>query len=65
MIEPCLSKKELEECKKIEIIGKIDNQTMKMIYKKICESKEFTKKEKMDIYNSYKRYGITDINKPK
>jgi len=65
MREPCLIKKELEECNKIEIIGKIDNQTMKIIYKKICESKKFTKKEKMDIYNSYKRYGITEINKPK
>ncbi|MEA1947233.1 MAG: hypothetical protein U9N83_08005 [Thermodesulfobacteriota bacterium] len=49
----------------IEIKGQLDEQTLRMIYNRICKCKLLSVMVKRDIHNSYNKFGITGLKKPK
>ena len=49
----------------LEIKGVLDQDALRMIYKRICSSDKLSFMEKLDIYSSYNLYGITGLKKPK
>ncbi len=57
-------KSEVEKNPDIEIVGKLDEKTLKEIYNGIRKSSKYSPKIRLDIYNSFDRDGITDLEKP-
>lgn len=49
----------------IEVVGKLDNETLRAIYRLIAESRKIPPNEKDDIYTCLRNSGIKDISKPK
>jgi hypothetical protein len=49
----------------IEIKGQLDEQTLRMIYNRMCKCKFLSLMEKRDIHDSYNKYGITGLKRPK
>jgi hypothetical protein len=49
----------------IEPRGKFDEQTLRMIYKRILKSKFFSKVILRDIHESFNKARITGLKKPK
>ena len=48
----------------IEEVGKLDEKILKEIYNGIRKSSKYSFQAKLDIYNSFDRDGITDLEKP-
>lgn len=49
----------------IEVKGKLNEQTLRMIYNKLLSSRFISRKILMDIHDSYNKVGIKNLKKPK
>ena len=49
----------------IEIKGKLDDNTLRMIYKRLQQSGSLSYVEMLDIYESFNNCGITGLKRPK
>lgn len=59
-----IAKSEVEKNIDIEIVGKLDEKTLKEIYNGIRKSSKYSPISRRDIYQSFNRDGITDLEKP-
>jgi hypothetical protein len=59
------SKSTLENNTNIEEKGEIEEQTLRMIYNRICRSGTYSKVILRDIHESFNKAGITGLKKPK
>ena len=57
-------KSKVEKNPDIEIVGKLDEKTLKEIYNGIRNSSKYSPIIRLDIYKSFDRDGITDLEKP-
>jgi len=58
-------KSSLENNLSIEEKGELDEQTLRMIYNRVCRSRTYSKVILMDIHESFNKAGITGLKKPK
>lgn len=57
-------KSKVEKNPDIEKVGELDKKTLKEIYNGIRKSSKYSFRARLDIYNSFDRDGITDLEKP-
>lgn len=60
-----LRKSILENNPSIEEKGKLDEQTLRMIYNRLCRSSAYSRVILRDIHDSFNKAGITGLKKPK
>ena len=60
-----LLKNQVEKNSAVEKVGKLDEPILKVIYGGIRNSRMYSYRAKLDIYSSFDRDDITDIEKPK
>ena len=59
-----IAKSKVEKNADIEPLGELDEKTLKEIYNGIIKSSKYSPVIRLDIYNSFDRDGITDLEKP-